>query len=279
MGFIRQSARKSRGRATGRSAHGEPLPEAIIDCAFATALGSRRENQDRCSVSQRWMVLSDGAGGHAGGSLAAEVTVDAVVEFLSSSTGPVEALSLEEAVRRANEAVRSRREADATVSGMAATLTFGIVTSVVDDAVEWLVASIGDSRAWLVTRDGSVQLTEDDNVAAQLLKEGAITPAEALAHPGRHWITRAIGTEDRIVAAVMPVRLKRGDALLLSSDGLDVLSPSAIHQVMRATSGAKEAAEQLVERALRSGATDNVTAAVARHRSPTCHRLGDEPGC
>jgi protein phosphatase len=225
------------------------------------------------------MVLSDGAGGHAGGSLAAEVTVDAVVSLLSSSKEPFGALLLEEAVRRANEAVRSRREADLTVSGMAATLTVGIVTSVVDDALEWLVTSIGDSRAWLVTREGSVQLTEDDNVAAQLLKEGAITQTEALAHPGRHWITRAIGTEDRVVPGVMPVRLKRGDALLLSSDGLDVLGPTAIHQVIRATSGSKDAAEQLVERALESGATDNVTAAVARHLDATCHRLGDEPAC
>jgi protein phosphatase len=224
------------------------------------------------------MVLSDGAGGHAGGALAAELTVDAVVSCLGSKTGPLAAPLLEEAVRRANAAVRSRRRADCTVSEMAATLTIGIATAVVDDEIEWLVTSIGDSRAWLVTPDGSMQLTEDDNVAAQLVKAGAITPAEALAHPGRHWITRCIGAEDRVSSRVMPVRLSPGDALLLASDGLDVLSPMAIHHVIRATTSSKAAAEQLVDRALRSGAVDNVTAAVARSWPATCHRLGDEPG-
>jgi protein phosphatase len=257
---------------------GAPSPEPAIDCDFATALGTRPDNQDRCAVSPQWIVLSDGAGGHAGGSLAAEVTVDAVVSCIRSSTEPVGALRLEEAVSRANEAVRSRRQADPTVSHMAATLTVGIATSVIDDTVEWLVTNVGDSRAWLVTPQGSTQLTEDDNVAAQLVRAGAITPAEAVAHPGRHWITRAIGSEDQVALRVLLVRLAPGGALVIASDGLDVLSPIAIYRVIQATTGSKDAAEQLVERALRSGATDNVTAAVARLLPSTCHRLGDEPG-
>jgi len=252
--------------------------EPVIDCAFATALGARRENQDRCAVSQRWIVLSDGAGGHAGGSLAAEVTVDAVVSCLTSSSQAYGAALLAEAVSRANEAVRSRRHADLTVSDMAATLTIGIAASVVDDAIEWLVTSIGDSPAWLVTPEGSTQVTEDDNVAGQLMRAGAITPAEALAHPGRHWITRAIGLEDRVSAGVVRVRVRRGDALVISSDGLDVLDKETIHRVIRATNGSKDAARRLVDRALRSGAVDNVTAAVARSHGSTCHRLGDEAG-
>jgi serine/threonine protein phosphatase PrpC len=281
MAFIRRRLARSGPRpGAGAFAGGrEPAHETMIDCAFATALGTRRENQDRCATSQRWVVLSDGAGGHVGGALAAEVTVEVAVSCLSSSTEPFGAQLLEEVVSRANEAVRARRQADVTVAEMAATLTVGIANSVDDDTTEWLVASIGDSPAWLVTPQTSTQVTEDDNVAAQLMRAGAITPAEAMAHPGRHWITRAIGPEDRVTPRVMPVRLQRGDALVICSDGLDVLDGSAIHQVIRTTTGSQEAAEQLVACAVRSGALDNVTAAVARHLPATCDRLGDEAAC
>jgi len=273
--------RGRRARTRGEDATGEddeaPSPEPTIDCAFATALGHRPENQDRCAVSERWLVLSDGAGGHAGGALAAQLTVDAVVSCLTTSAPAFGAPLLELAVRRANEAVRTRRRTNLAVAGMAATLTMAIATSVAEDTVEWLVTSIGDSPAWLVTTAGATRVTEDDNVAAQLLRSGAITSAEALAHPGRHWITRAIGPEERMAPLVIPVQMRRGDALLIASDGLDVLSATTISEVMAATTASQDAAGQLVDEALRSEALDNVSAVVARHAPSTCHRVGDEP--
>jgi protein phosphatase len=271
MQFIRRRAPTGRGAESWATS-----AERVIDCGFATALGDRLDNQDRCAVSERWLVLSDGAGGHAGGALAAEVTVEAVLACLNSAPQPVGILLVEEATRRANQAVRSRRRSNPAVAGMAATLTVAVATSVVDGESEWLVSNIGDSRAWVVTPEGSTQVTEDDNVAAQLVKAGAITPAEALEHPGRHWITRAIGPEDGVAPQVRLVRLRRNDVLLLSSDGLDVLSPEVIHEVILATTSSKDAAEQLVDRALSTGATDNVTAAVARHLPSACHGLEDE---
>ena len=261
---------------TSRSG-GASVADSLIDCAFATAIGTRPENQDRCAISKRWIVLSDGAGGHAGGALAAEVTVEAVVACLTASADPPAAPLLEEAVWRANDAVRSRRLTDPAVAQMAATLTVAIAVSAIEDESEWLVTSIGDSRAWHVTPECPVQLTEDDNVAAQLVKTGAITPTEALAHPGRHWITRAIGPEDRVAPGMTSVRMQGGDALLIASDGLDVLSPAAIHDVIAGSASADDAVEQLVEAALRAGTLDNVTAAVIRHVPSACHRLGDEP--
>jgi serine/threonine protein phosphatase PrpC len=71
--------------------------------------------------------------------------------------------------------------------------------------------------------------------------------------------------------------MQGGDALLIASDGLDVLSPAAIHDVIAGSASADDAVEQLVEAALRAGTLDNVTAAVIRHVPSACHRLGDEP--
>ncbi|HXY45257.1 MAG TPA: protein phosphatase 2C domain-containing protein [Acidimicrobiales bacterium] len=221
-------------------------------------------NQDRCAISPRWVVLSDGAGGHAGGALAAELTVECVVTCLDTAQEYDRRL-LEEAVSRANDEVRARRRADAAVGNMAATLTVTLAASVDEQASRWLVASIGDSRAWMVSSHGARQLTEDDNVAAQLVRSGAITPEEALAHPGRHWITRAIGPEDRVAPTMTELSLQAGEALLLASDGLDVLTNDDLRRVIADAASPADAVGSLVDLALRHGAVDNVTVAVVRH--------------
>jgi protein phosphatase len=245
--------------------------ETVIDCGSATALGGRADNQDRCAISPRWVVLSDGAGGHAGGALAAELTVEAVVSSLKSGVSRLKSgeaftpLLLQEAFSRANEAVRQGRRADPAVATMAATLTVVIAISIAPDESTWLVASIGDSPAWLVTATEASQVTEDDNVAAQLVREGSLTPEEALAHPGRHWITRAIGSKELVAAETTMLRLGPGDALLIASDGLDAVTAAEIHDTIVSAADSGGAARRLIDSALRDGGTDNVTAAVVRH--------------
>jgi protein phosphatase len=240
--------------------------DELVECAYATARGARPDNQDRCAISLRWAVLSDGAGGHAGGALAAQLTVDTVLSCLETNEGEPDADLLGESASRANDAVRQGRH-DPAVAGMAATLVVAIATSAAEETSSWLVANVGDSRAWFVTQDAATQITEDDNVAAQLVRSGELTPEQALAHPGRNWITRAIGSEPGVEARITPVRLRRGEALLVASDGLDVLSTGTIAKIMAAASSPADAAATLVRSALALGSLDNVTAAVIRHRS------------
>lgn len=254
--------------------------DEFVECAYTTALGSRADNQDRCAISPRWAVLSDGAGGHAGGALAAQLTVDAVVSCLQSGELAPAPPLLEEAVTRANEAVRAGRRADHMVGNMAATLTVAVATAVDEGESSWLVANVGDSRAWLVTPQTASQITEDDNVAAQLVRSGNLTPQEALTHPGRNWITRAIGAEDELAPRTTPIRLRPGDALVIASDGLDVLSTDDICRLMAERPNPSDAVGALVASALRKGALDNVTAAVVRHVSSSSHAsmpAGDPP--
>src|SRR6266511_1132011 len=120
-----------------------------IDFGCATATGARPDNQDRCEVSPRWAVISDGAGGYAGGALAAELTVREVVARLDASEGAIVETVVNQALMHANAAVRSRRASDAAVSDMAATLTLAIATAGQADESSWLVVNIGDSPAWL----------------------------------------------------------------------------------------------------------------------------------
>jgi PPM family protein phosphatase len=275
MHFGRRRARPSAWRPWREgAAETRSCADSFIECAYATNVGARPDNQDRCAISPRWVVLSDGAGGHAGGALAAELTIEAVVSCLVASPDALDGGLIEAAVAQANSAVRARRRSDRAVANMAATLVVAVAASVAEHESHWIVGSIGDSRAWLVTPERATQVTEDDNVAAELVRSGKLTPAEGLAHPGRHWITRAIGAEDDSAPRLTPVSLRACDALLVASDGLDVLTADEIEAVMTESEGATGAAAALIDLALRRDTLDNVTAAVVRHMPFS----GDAPG-
>jgi serine/threonine protein phosphatase PrpC len=253
-----------------------------VDAAWATSVGGRRENQDRCALAPGLAVVSDGVGGHAGGSRAAELTVDSVLRALAGlAVAPGEA-ELGAAVGRANAAVRAGRLADPTVASMGATVTVAAAqpADVVDPTEpgggrpsRWLVAHVGDSPAWQVTAGGGARrLTRDHTLAAELVRTGALAAEAADTHPGRHMLLRAIGSEEHVAPDVVPVSLGPSDALVLASDGLsDVLDGPGIARVVAATATADEAARALVDAALAARTTDNVTTVVLRRLASSVH--------
>ncbi len=147
---------------------------------------------------------------------------------------------------------------------MAATLTLGVLAADRAGGSLWLVAGVGDSPAWLVTAERITRVTDDDNAAAELVRAGVISQAEARTHPGRHMITRAMGSAEAVPPDVAHVALFPGDALVLASDGIDVLDDADIGRIVRSAAGADAAAQRLVDAALDAGSTDNVTAVVVR---------------
>jgi serine/threonine protein phosphatase PrpC len=239
----------------------------FADIGAASAVGGRRDNQDRSAVADRWAAVSDGIGGYAGGARAAELTLDAVTSVLGHlDTEPLAPDKLDglvlEAVRRANDDVRAARADDPTLANMGATVTLAAAVG----PTSWLVANVGDSPAWLVRADATSLLTEEHTLAAQLVRDGSIPSEAALGHPGRHVLTRSIGLEDVAVAAVRLVEVAPDEILVLASDGLGGgLDPSGLHRML-APSGrsAQDQATGLVDAAVAGGATDNVTVVVIR---------------
>src|SRR2546425_75483 len=188
---MRLFGRRSRPRGlTARRRTDAGWLASRIDFGCTTATGPRPDNQDRYEVSPRWAIISDGAGGCAGGALAAELTVREVVARFDASEGVIDETVVSQAVMRANTAVRSRRASDAAVADMAATLTLAIATAVHSDESSWLVVNVGDSPAWLAASDGFTRVTEEHNVAAELARSGVISRDAARMHPGRHVVTR-----------------------------------------------------------------------------------------
>ena len=230
---------------------------------WATATGPRPDNQDRCAVGPTWAVVSDGAGGHRGGALAARLTVDAVAPRLATvHVGPTEAALVLEAVDAAAAAVRDRQVAEPAVADMAATVTLAVVAE--PGRRLWWVGNVGDSPAWLVSADSAVRITQDHNAAAELVRAGVLSVDEARTSPGRHVITRCIGGGGLGVPEVdvAAVAIPPGGRLVLASDGLSVLDGAAMMDVVADTPELFTIARRLVAEALAAGATDNVTVVV-----------------
>lgn len=252
--------------------------QQLIDAGWATATGPRPDNQDRAATSTQWAVVSDGAGGHRGGALAAQLTVDAVVARLTRPGEPFDDGSVRRAVVEANDAVRSRRAADPEVATMVATLTLAVARSVEPIGSTWSLVDVGDSPAWLLAAGRLRRVSEEDNLAAELVRSGAISRAEARRHPGRHLITRAMGADDTVDVSSTTVSLRPGDGLVLASDGIEVVDEATMADIMSRSPTAGVAAHRLVDAALARDATDNVTVAVIRHAPDALDGLVvDEP--
>jgi protein phosphatase len=101
-----------------------------------------------------------------------------------------------------------------------------------------------------VSGDGATRVSHEDNLAAELVRTGAISPDEARRHPGRHVVTQAMGTAGAVTFSPVTVPLRPGHALVLASDGIEALPEAAIMEVVDGAPDAQQAARRLVDAAL-----------------------------
>lgn len=215
----------------------------------------RPANEDAFLVDEAGglYAVADGMGGHRAG----EVASATAIATLQTAFGA--GRSLDEAVGEANAAVFAKAEANLDMRGMGTTLT---AVALLDDHTA-LLGHVGDSRAYL-TRDGGVtQVTEDHSLVEQLVREGRLSPEEALGHPQRAIITRALGVDSEVEVDLYEIDLRGGDRLLLCSDGLTTMvADEAIAGVLRGQRDPQRAAETLVAMANEAGGDDNITVVV-----------------
>ena len=130
---------------------------------------------------------------------------------------------------------------------------------------EAAVAWVGDSRAYFYDHTGLRQLTKDHSLVQRLIEIGQLTPEEARHHEHKNVITRSLGARQNGPAGAesLSLRLKRGDKLLMCSDGLTAhVDDQEIAAILRKHSGPSEAARELVVAANAGGGSDNISVAV-----------------
>ena len=119
-------------------------------------------------------------------------------------------------------------------------------------------ANVGDSRLYLINQ-GIQQLTKDHSLVEEMVRLGGIKPEEAKHHPDKNIITRAIGAKADVDVDFYEHRLKRGDIILMCTDGLsNMVEDEELFHIVQGGRDIVEAGQSLVEAAKENGGTDNI---------------------
>ncbi|SCB87339.1 Stp1/IreP family PP2C-type Ser/Thr phosphatase [Weissella bombi] len=240
--------------------------------AYASDTGRMRtDNQDYVSVfinqsGTQLAIVADGVGGQNGGDVAATMAVSHIGnQWEQSSINSVDDVKqwLVDHINSENDTIVQTANRYRTLNGMATTLVVAVIF-----ANEMVVANIGDSRAYVIRQHQMRQLTVDHNLANELLQEGAITPDEAITHPGRHLITRQLGVTDDSKADLFAINIYPGDYILMTTDGMPKhIRDEKILQTILSAPDISQAVSQLITLTNEAGGSDNVTVLIGHQES------------
>lgn len=221
----------------------------------------RQHNEDSIGVFPEigLFLVADGMGGHSAGEVASAMAVKIIGQHLSAFRGLKKAGHitdiLSEGLIKANGAIYKASRDNPELRGMGTTLTAAMVLG-----QEAFFCHVGDSRAYQI-RAGSIrQLTLDHSLVQELVRVGGITQVEARQHPQRNVLTRALGTAPGVEVDSFSLPIKKGDLLLLCSDGLTgPLEDSDILKIILESASLDGAAKDLLGEALNRGGLDNIS--------------------
>jgi PPM family protein phosphatase len=237
-----------------------------------TDIGMVREHNEDSALADpegMFFIVADGMGGHAAGEVASAMAVEEMKRALENARDQTRKFAdrpddegrralvalLETSVQKAHQAVFERGGRESDKKGMGTTLDVVLLAG-----GEAFVAHVGDSRTYLI-RSGSVaQVTTDHTVAEVLVIEGKLTAEEARLSPLRTILVNAIGVSPDVGVELAHIRLRKGDKLLLCSDGLHDYFPveSEVAELLSLTSG-PSGLEKMVNLAKDRGGHDNIT--------------------
>ncbi|HKP47939.1 MAG TPA: PP2C family serine/threonine-protein phosphatase [Pyrinomonadaceae bacterium] len=213
------------------------------------------------------LVVSDGMGGALAGDVASRMAVDSVRDMImgGNSKGNADAEAslvdcLKDATVYANHAIHNRSQEDSRCAGMGATFTGAAIHGDFLDLVQ-----VGDSRGYIIRKDHIRLATKDQSLVQQLVDVGQISEAEAETHMFRNVILQALGAQGDVTPVTGRIRLRKGDTLLLCSDGLSgKLRSEDIQNIVSSNEDLAKACDELVAEANNRGGEDNITVILAR---------------
>jgi protein phosphatase len=212
-------------------------------------------------------MVADGMGGAAAGELASEMATDLIYRHLSTAWARDEdatparfAYRMKEAVELANQEIYAYAREHPEVRGMGTTVTAAGVFG--DDLY---LTQIGDSRGYLVRNGSAIQLTRDQSLMQRLVDAGELTPEEAEQSERRNIILQALGPDPRVKVDLSHQVLRRGDVLLICSDGLSgLVKREEFAQMVADHPDLPDLCNALIDLANERGGPDNITVVAAR---------------
>lgn len=227
-----------------------------------TDIGKNREmNEDFLFVSKtpvgnlpNLFIVADGMGGHNAGEYASRRSVEIITDELMRSREKAPEKLLEQAVQKANSMILEAAQNDSAKQGMGTTI---VALAVIEEKA--CVANVGDSRLYIVN-ETIRQITEDHSLVAEMVRKGELKQSQAMDHPDKNIITRAVGVAPKLKVDFFERELHTGDFVLLCSDGLtNMVSEEEIMEIVNHADTLEESTEKLVEAANGNGGKDNIT--------------------
>ncbi|MBM7615846.1 Stp1/IreP family PP2C-type Ser/Thr phosphatase [Alkaliphilus hydrothermalis] len=239
----------------------------------STDVGKVREiNEDNYCIMNEGLemyMVADGMGGHNGGEVASSIAIDIIrehiIKYISGEGEDLEEQGIKgilfEAFNRANKEILSHSEVDEECDGMGTTAT--LVLRVND---QLYIGHIGDSRAYLIRKGQIRQITQDHSLVAELVRQGSISEREAMKHPQKNIITRALGTDENIKVDISNTDIQDEDILVLCTDGLsNFVDKYEIEKIVLETEDCQACCRELVSLANQRGGFDNITVIVIKN--------------
>jgi len=203
------------------------------------------------------LVVSDGMGGAKAGEVASAMVVESISQGMEQ-IGTEKTGAIKLAVERANRDVWEA-SADPSKKGMGATLT-----AVYVEGATAHIAEVGDSRAYIIRGGRIRQVTRDQSYAQLLLDAGVLKPEEVHSFPMRNVVLQAMGQRENVSVEIGRLSLRRGDRLLLCSDGLHgKVSDEEMRAIVQSDAPLEEQCKKLVTLANERGGEDNITVVIA----------------
>jgi len=209
------------------------------------------------------LIMADGMGGYKGGAVASQIVIESISKYYQEAPRDQDVPTiLTKSIHVAHEAMRARATQEAELASMGST-----VVAVVLAAEKVFCANVGDSRAYLVNARQIRQISQDQSVVAEQVRAGLLTALQALRHPKRNRLTQSITAKRKDIHPFLnQIEWAKENVLLLCTDGLwGVVSEPIVRAVVWELAP-QRAAEKLVELSKASGAPDNVSVIIARHK-------------
>lgn len=237
--------------------------------AFAkTDVGKAREmNQDYYYISGpnekiQVYILADGMGGYNGGEIASKLATTTALSYIQNNFESVpkekeDILKLvKSAVEYANMVVYEKASENKELEGMGTTIEVCLIYN-----NKIYIGHVGDSRVYRIRKEFIRKLTHDHSYVEKLVKDGTITKEEAINHPKKNMLMKALGCTPFVEPDVTVKGFIKNDTILICSDGLtNMVNENEIYEIVKREGTL--AAEKLVEKANENGGYDNITAIV-----------------
>lgn len=225
----------------------------------------RALNEDSWLAEPPVFVIADGMGGHRAGDAASAIVVERFMDLAAGA--PAELDAVQDCIGACQREIEALADGAGPAPGSTLVAAVYILQG---DTGYWLVASIGDSRAYVSADAPLEQVTHDHTVVQELIDAGELRPTDAPSHPERHVVTRALGATEDSSADYSLIPVTGGSTLMLCSDGVSSeLNDRTLAEIIELGLGAQDTAEKIVDSAVAAGGHDNATAIVIRMEGPT----------